>query len=111
MRIILEKNPQPSQVAYDDTDGKFYLNEDQEILYIGPGESKPWYVNANLSDFIRSVTEYESYCANVSKPMSEDEQLKIVREFTRKLQRIEDFEKKNRSYWECIIEQAEHGQI
>jgi hypothetical protein len=110
MKILFEEN-EIDRIAADDADGKFYLRSDGVILYIGPGEFEPWYVNATLDRFQKSVQVYNSYGAEVVVKETEEEQLTIVAKFREAILAIENFDNQNKSYWACIVQQAEEGQI
>lgn len=110
MRVDFDKN-QSNRVASDDADGRFYSGVDGTILYLEPGEMQPWYVNANLEKFRKSINTYKNYGIEVVKKETEDEHLKVVDTFKKAVLEIEDFGKQGKSYWSSIVQQAEEGQI
>jgi hypothetical protein len=109
MKIIFEEN-QIDCIASDDADGKFYLSADGCILYRGPGESDPWYVNSSSSRFRNSVKAYEKYVAEVIVKDTEEEQLEVVAKFREAVLAIESYDGQNKSFWLCIAQQAKEGQ-
>jgi hypothetical protein len=110
MKIVIEEN-EIDRIASDDADGKFYLRTDGVILYIGPRELEPWYVNASLDKFQRSVQAYENYGTEVVVKETEEEQLMVVAKFREAILGIENYGNQNKSYWACIVQQAEEGQM
>ncbi len=110
MKIIFSEN-EIDRIASDDADGRFYLAHDGVIFYLGPGEAEPWYVNAGLDQFRRSVEAYENYVSEVVTQETEEEQLKVVSKFRETVLAIENHGYQNRSFWPCIVQQAEDGQM
>jgi hypothetical protein len=110
MKIVFAEN-EIDRIASDDADGKFYPGKDGVILYLGPGEAEPWYVNAGLEQFRRSVEAYENYGSEVVTQETEEEQLKVVAKFREAVLAIENHGYQNKSFWACIVQQAEDGQM
>ncbi len=110
MKIIFEEN-YIDYIAMDDADGKFYLSADGSVLYQGPDEIEPWYVNSSPGRFQNSVQAYENYVAEVIDKETEEEQLKVVTKFREAVLAIENYGSQNNSFWLCIVKQAEEGQI
>jgi hypothetical protein len=110
MKIIFEEN-QIDWIASDDVDEKFYRSADSCILYQGPGESEPWYVNSSSSRFQKSVQAYENYVAEVIDKETVEEQLKVVAKFRDAVLAIENDGSQNKSFWLSVAQQAEEGQV
>ncbi len=111
MNIVFTEN-ETDCVAFDDADGKFYLGADGIILYLGPGEIEPWYVNASLDWFRQSILAYENYGDEVVTTETEEEQLKVVAKFREAvLAAIENQNNQKKSFWASIVQQAEEGQM
>lgn len=110
MNIAFEENA-PDRIASDDAGGTFYFGNDGSVLYIGPEKREPWYVNASLDKFQHSVKAYENYVTEVKQKETELEQLKVVDGFREAIAAIENYGQINRSYWACIVQQAEEGQL
>jgi hypothetical protein len=60
-------------IASEDTDGKFYLSENDCILCRVPGESEPWYVYSSLSRLWDSVQAFENYVVEAIDKETEEE--------------------------------------
>jgi hypothetical protein len=110
MKIIFEEK-KIDRVASDDADGKFFTGSDGAILYLGPGEIEPWYVNASLEQFRRSTEAYKDYGTEVVTKKTEQEQLGVVAKFLELISTIDNHEFQHKSYWLCIVQQAKDGQI
>ncbi|WP_444911332.1 hypothetical protein [Microbulbifer sp. PAAF003] len=110
MRITFEKDDS-EYIASDDADGRFYLDKNGVVLYLGPDELEPWSVNTRIENFRHSVEAYNKYVIEIESKETEQEQLIIVTKFNEAILAIEDYRGHNKSYWSCIIQQAEAGQI
>lgn len=110
MRIEFEEN-QIGHIASDDADGEFFRGKDGIILYQGPDELEPWYVNANMVRFRQSVRAYENYVKAVTQQESEFYQLDVAGKLREAIMDIEDCSLRKRSYWACVLMQVEEGQL
>lgn len=110
MKIDLEEVG-GDRFALDDAGGEFYPAQTGQVLYKGPGEAIPWYVNSDLSKFHRSVAAYERYIIDVVRMDTESGQLMVVSRFRDAILDIEDYGNQEHSYWACIVQQAEEGQL
>jgi hypothetical protein len=110
MKIIYTHNDN-EQVAHDDADGTFYIGDKGAVFYLGPGEIEPWYVNASFDLFKKVVQVYDRYVDEVVGKESEQDQLDVVANFREALWAVESQHNQSKSFWACIIQQAEDGQI